>query len=70
MEGFEAGGKDVKGERRQDNIRRAKVEEMDHYGSGMDRVIRELNTYGEVRPSYAEDFDLSEDDIEVKDIPN
>lgn len=37
---------------------------MDHYGSGMDRVIRELNTYGEVRPSYAEDFDLSEDDIE------
>ena len=40
------------------------LEAMDRYGSGMDRVIRELNTYGEVRPSYAEDFDLSEDDIE------
>ena len=37
---------------------------MERYGSGMDGVIRELNMYGEVRPSYAEDFDLSEDDIE------
>lgn len=39
-------------------------EAMKRYGKGMDSVIRELNTYGEVRSSYVEDYNLNEDDVD------